>query len=144
MKLKVGHVLNMMSRMTDRGRSAIQILGNSDLSVETSYEVVKISDALERVANRYNEIVGRLNEKHREQGEDGSWSAISPEDGEIFEEKLGDLLNYEVDIDASPISIDSLEGCRIKPSVLANLAPIIDGYENGQDDDGDPLEGYEV
>lgn len=141
MKLTVNEAITMIARMKGEQKSAIQVLGDEDLPAGIAYNVIRISDRLQMTVDRYNEIVRNLIAKHKEEDEDGNMVPKSDEDAEQFDEALSNLLAYEFEVNIDPVDVSALNGCNIKPAILARLSPILD---HGDDDDGDPLEGYEA
>ena len=78
-------------------------LMEQDLPVKQSYEVAKLARRIDEETNLYNEQRQKLLQKYGEQ--DGDKYVIRPENVDVCNGELGELLNIDVDI---PEKIDIL------------------------------------
>ena len=115
----------------------LQKLAGTELKAKLAWQVGRLLKAADKEIQEFNETRMNLIKKYGEKDESGE--LVTDEGGNCkivesnvveFQNELNELINTEIEINANPLKIESLEDLDFTPAEMSNLEPYIDFGEN--------------
>ena len=121
-KVKISDLLN--------GTEALQKLAGTDLKAKVAWQVGKLIKAAEAEMQSFNTTRVELIKKYGEKNESGE--LITDDEGNCkingekvtdFSNELNDLINQEVELNASKLNMDEIGDVNFTPTEMVGLEP---------------------
>ena len=125
MKLKMSDVIKL-NKLYDKIKTL-------SLSISTTYKFSKLFASIQEEANFYGAQWNQLIQEYGQKDENGQYILsdnneqvqIATENVPIVKQKLGELLNLEVDVPDTSFNLDELESVNLSVEEFSYLLPFI-------------------
>ena len=124
-KVKIADIIN--------GTEVLRKLAQADFKAKTAWQIARLLKSTEAEIQGFQEARNTLVNKYGEKNENGDLVVdesnnykFAPENLEAFVNEFNDLVESEVEINATKLKIEQLESADFTPSEMVLLEPFVE------------------
>ena len=108
-------------------------ISNQPLPIKIAYQVARLIRELDKESTTFDESRRKIIEKYAERDESGEYKLtedgniiIKPEDIEMCNREMTELLETSIEINVEPLNINNFTATELTPAQMLSLEPFFD------------------